>query len=502
MQCRCDLYTITPEMVTQEKYDELLRTYEALESKYRVLFEFTSYLKRMLFGRKSEKRIGADNSLQGTLFDMAPEAELVETPREVVTYERKKPSSKSGHAGRNPFTEDMPAEERVILHEAADPDTMERIGESVTEQLSMKPARLFVKRFIYPKYKDPLTGLILQAPAVESAFSRFKVDETVAAHVVVQKIVDHLPLYRQARIFERQKVTLAESTLGDIYSHVARQLLPLYEAHRKDVLSAGYINVDETPIKVLESEKKGAIHRGYYWVFHDPVARSTLFQYHPGRSQEAPQHMLRGFEGYLQSDAYVSYEPMGKVPGITLVGCLVHARRYFYEAKESDRALAEEALALFGAVYAVEERIRSQGLTGEEKLAYRQEHAVPALEELRRWMREKYEQVQRPTSPIRKAIDYSLKRWDRLTLYAGTHLLDPDNNRVENAIRPVAVGRKNYLFAGSHEAAQRSAMLYSLLGTCKNNGMNPYEWLTDVLVRLPSHPINRIRELLPQYNRG
>ena len=205
----------------------------------------------------------------------------------------------------------------------------------------------------------------------------------VAADVVVQKIVDHLPLYRQARIFERQKVTLAESTLGDIYSHVARQLLPLYEAHRKDVMSAGYLNVDETPIKVLESEKKGASHRGYYWVFHDPVARSTLFQYHPGRSQEAPQHMLRGFEGYLQSNAYVSYEPMGKVPGITLVGCLVHARRYFYEARESDRALADEALALFGAVYAVEERIRSQGLTDEEKLAYRQEHAVPALEELR-----------------------------------------------------------------------------------------------------------------------
>ena len=253
---------------------------------------------------------------------------------------------------------------------------------------------------------------------------------------------------------------------------------------------------------MLESEKKGASHQGYYWVFHDPVARSTLFHYHPSRSPAAPQHMLSGYRGYLQTDAYAAYEQFGNVPGITLVGCLVHARRYFHEARVSEKALAEEALALFGAVYAVEERIRSQGLSGAEKLVFRQQHAVPALDALHRWMRERYEQVHRPTSPIRKAIEYSLKRWDRLTLYAGTDLLDPDNNRVENAIRPVAVGRKNYLFAGSHEAAQRSAMFYSMMGTCKANGINPYDWLTDVLRLMPAHPINRIRELLPQYKQG
>jgi len=489
-------------MVTQEKYDELLRMYEALESKYRRLFEFTAYLKRMLFGRRSEKRVGVDDSAQGTLFDVAPEVEEPAGQREVISYERRRKSANVGHPGRNPFADDMPAEEKVIIHEAADPETMERIGESVTEQLSMKPAQLFVKRYIYPKYKDPETGLILQASSVESAFTRFKVDETVASHVVVQKTVDHLPLYRQARIFERQRVTLSESTLGDIYAHVARQLTPLYDAHRKDVLSAGYLNVDETPIRVLESEKRGASHQGYYWVFHNPVGRSTLFHYHPSRSPAAPQHMLADFQGYLQTDAYAGYEQFGDVPGITLVGCLVHARRYFHEARGSDKALAEEALALFGSVYAVEERIRSQGLTGADKLSYRREHAVPALDALHEWLRQKYEHVQRPSAPIRKAIEYSLKRWDRLTIYAGTDLLDPDNNRVENAIRPVAVGRKNYLFAGSHDAAQRSAMFYSLLGTCKAHGINPYEWLSDVLRRMPAHPINRIRELLPQYSQG
>ena len=489
-------------MVTQEAYDELLKRHQALESRYQKLFAFVTYLKRMLFGRRSERLISPVNGLQGTLFDMEPVLDETEERKDTITYERRKGSRKGVHQGRNPFTEDMPAEEKEILHEAADPETMERIGESVTEQLAMKPVQLYVKRYIYPKYKDPDTGLIFQAPAVESAFSRFKVDETVAAHVVVQKTVDHLPLYRQARIFERQKVTLAESTLGDIYSHVAKQLLPLYEAHRREVMDAGYLNVDETVIKVLDSDKKGSTHQGYYWVFHNPATRSTLFHYHPSRSAAAPQHMLQGYEGYLQTDAYAAYEEFGQVPGITLVGCLVHARRNFYEARASDRALAEEALARFSDVYAVEEQIRAAGLTGAEKLAWRQQHAVPALNALHAWLREKYEVVQRPSSPMRTAIEYALKRWDKLSLYAHTDILEPDNKRVENAIRPVAVGRKNYLFAGSHDAAQRSAMFYSLLGTCKAHGINPYDWLTDILRRLPSHPINRVRELLPQHYRA
>jgi hypothetical protein len=164
--------------------------------------------------------------------------------------------------------------------------------------------------------------------------------------------------------------------------------------------------------------------------------------------------------------------------------------------------LAEEALALFGQIYAVEKHIRETGLVGEEKLAWRQAHAVPALEALHSWMKEKYAELRRPTSRMRMAIEYTLKRWDKLSLYAGTVLLDPDNNRVENAIRPVAVGRKNFLFAGSHDAAQRSAMFYSLLGTCKAHGVEPFTWLSDVLQKLPTHPINRIKDLLPQYYKG
>ena len=172
-----------------------------------------------------------------------------------------------------------------------------------------------------------------------------------------------------------------------------------------------------------------------------------------------------------------------------VVGCMTHARRKFFNAKVADKTLAEQALTLFGAVYAVEKHIREEGLTGEDKLAFRQKHAVPALAALHAWMMHRYEGGLRPTSTICGAIEYALKRWDKLTIYATTHLLDIDNNKVKNAIRPVTIGRKNFMFAGSHDAAQRSAMLYSLLGSCKAHGVIPFEWLKYVLDRIHTHPI-------------
>ena len=507
-------------MVTQDKYDELNLMYEQLvterddyrsykeklenrleqsDKRIQELMEQLILLQRRMFVGRSERQKISVNDLQGSLFELEalPEEKVVE--KELITYERRKPSDKSSHAGRNPFPGHLPAEEKTILHPLADPNTMIHIGTDVSERLSMRPAQLFIKRYLYPKYKDQITGVIYQAPALDSAFARFKVDESVAAHVVVQKTIDHLPLYRQAKIFERQKVTLAESTLGDLYAHVAKLLLPLYEAHRKDVLSGGYLNVDETTIQVLDSDKKGASHRGYYWVCYNNPSKKVLFVYDSSRARGAPQKILIDFQGYLQTDGYSVYEKFDDVAGITLVGCLAHARRKFFEAKVSEKAMAEEALLLFGKVYAVEKHIREAGLSGEDKRAWRQAHAVPALAELHTWLTEKYASVKRPKSRMRRAIEYTLKRWDKLTIYADTYLLDPDNNLVENAIRPVAIGRKNFMFAGSHDAAQRSAMFYSLLGTCKALGIEPFAWLSDVLRRIPTHPINRIKELLPQY---
>jgi transposase len=458
-------------------------------------------LQRMVFGSKSERQtVEAASSLQGTLFDVPPLGEEVVVSAEQVSFERRQTEVRPAHPGRHAFPEHLRREEHLVLPTDIDTTGMRKIGEDVREQLSFTPSQLFVRKYIYPKFLDSVTGLIYQAPALERSFSRYSVDTSVASHVVVQKTIDHLPLYRQARIFERQGVKMAESTLGDIYKQTATILTPLYEAHRKDVLDGGYLNVDETTIRVQDSDKKGATHQGYYWVYYNNPSKTVLFVYDPSRARGAPQKILKGFRGYLQTDGYSAYEEFGNVPGITLVCCMAHARRKFFDAKMSDKASAEEALAMFGQVYAVEKHIREMELSGAVKLAYRQQHSVAALKALHAWMMDKYTAKDLlPSSPIHQAVEYTLKRWDKLILYAQTDLLDPDNHRVENSIRPVAIGRKNYLFAGSHDAAQRSAMLYSMLGTCKAQGVEPFAWLNDVLKRLPFHPINRIKELLPQY---
>ena len=507
---------VSVDMISREEYDVFVDKYEALEArvshqmvsremyeellgKYEQVLPYISYLQRILFGTRSERRVAAVNPLQGSLFAPPEEPAKPEVvPTETITYERRK-KTQASHPGRKPLADHLPRTIIEVVHPEADPATMERLSNPFTEQLAMRPVQFYVKRFVYPKYLDQASGRIYQAAAVDGPFARYSVDESVAAHVVVQKLVDHLPLYRQARIFERQGVELSESTLGDLFAQVARLLTQVYEAHLKDVLGSGYLNVDETTIQVLDSDKKGATRQGYYWVYYDPGRRSVLFDYDQGRGQEAARKVLKGYQGYLQTDGLQVYDSYGKVPGVTLVGCMAHARRKFFDARSADKSLAEAALSLFGAVYAVEKHIREAGLTGEAKLAYRQAHALPALQALHTWMTTHYESNLRPSSPIRGAIEYALRRWEKLTVYAGTDLLDIDNNKVENAIRPVTIGRKNYMFAGSHEAAQRSAMLYSLLGTCKAHGINPFDWITDVLGRIHTHPVSRIRELLPQY---
>jgi transposase len=185
-------------------------------------------------------------------------------------------------------------------------------------------------------------------------------------------------------------------------------------------------------------------------------------------------------KGFLQTDGYSVYEEFGNVPGITMVGCMAHAQGKFFDAKVSDKTSSKEALAFFCNVYAFEKYTRETGLAGEEKRAWRKAHAFPALESLHAWLMEKYTSGGIPSSPIRQTVEYTMKRLDKIILYAQKDLLDPDNNRLENSIRPVAIGRKNYLFAGSHDAVQRSAMLYSLLGTCKAQGIEPFSWLCDV----------------------
>jgi hypothetical protein len=261
-------------------------------------------------------------------------------------------------------------------------------------------------------------------------------------------------------------------------------------------LNSSYLQADETTIKVLDKDKKGKTHLGYYWVYRAPLKNMVLFDYRQGRGGGGPQEVLKNYKGYLQTDGYEVYEHFAKTEGITLTGCMAHARRKFIEAQNNDSVRAEYILMHMQTLYELERQAQQEQLTVEQRYALRQEKALPILDTLHEWMKYNYQSVT-PQSPIGKAIAYSLQRWDKLCVYTTNGALLIDNNLVENSIRPVALGRKNYLFAGSHNAAQRSAMIYSLLGTCRINNINPYDWLRDVFEKIPTHPINKIEDLLP-----
>lgn len=316
------------------------------------------------------------------------------------------------------------------------------------------------------------------------------------AQIIIDKYVDHLPVHRQMQRFERAGVKLPYSTLTDWVSATAKLIAPLYEALKRQVLQSGYLHADETPIKVMDKDKKGQTHRGYYWVYQDSIHKLVFFDYQQSRGREGPVAILETFQGYLQTDGYSAYEIFDKRSGIILMHCMAHARRMFHEALENDAARASYALEEMGKLYSIERNCKEQELSYTETAEVRGQKSTPILESLGKWMKAQYLQVT-PKSAIGKALAYSIERWDRLSLYTQEGKLTIDNNPVENAIRPVAVGRKNYLFAGSHEAAQRSAMLYSLLGSCKMHGVEPFQWLKTVLERIADHPINQISDLLP-----
>ncbi len=389
----------------------------------------------------------------------------------------------------------LPREEHIIEPQV-DVTGWKQIGKEITEELERIPGKLFVRQYLRPKYVNPLTGEIVIGELPVRPIDKGIAGPGLLAQIVIDKYVDHLPIYRQAHRFEREGMKLPVSTLADWISGTCHLLEPLYEVHRKLVLNSNYLQADETPIKVLDKDKKGATHRGFHWVYHAPVNRLVLFDYREGRGREGPKECLRNFGGYLQTDGYAVYEDFDKRTGITLMHCMAHARRMFDQALDNDRQRAEHVLTEMQKLYAVEQLGRDKSLSPEELHALRQEQSVPVLENIKAWMMDIYPQVL-PESTIGKAIGYSLKRWDKLSLYTTDARLQIDNNLVENAIRPVAIGRKNYLFAGSHDGARRAAMLYSFLGTCKINNVNPFEWLRDILLRIPAHSVNKLEQLLP-----
>lgn len=457
-------------------------------------------LQRMLFGQKRE-RFEPPNQL---LLPFEPSQQQVEQQAEQLTeqiaYVRKK-QQLSAHKGRVALPDHLPVEE-VEIYPEGDLSEMICIGKEITEELECIPARFFIRRYIRYKYASKTKEDVLIGQLPERVIERGIPGPGLLAQILVDKYADHLPLYRQRQRFLRENIPIAASTLEGWARQGMERLSMLYEHLVADTKTKGYLQADESPIKVLDSNKKGSCHRGYYWpaprwVYHSPIDKTVLFDYQPSRGAKAVQQMLEDFKGYLQTDGYAAYEKIGQRQAITHLACWAHARREFEKALTNDKSRAEIALTLIQQLYAVEAQAREHNLSPSERKVLRLEKALPIINALGKWNSQQVK-LTLPKSQIGKAMRYSVERWEALSVYLYDGILEIDNNLVENAIRPVALGRKNYLFAGSHDAAQRAAMIYSFLAICKKHQVNPYQWLKHTLENIISINHKNITDLYPQ----
>ena len=480
--------TVKPkEFVSKEKYEKLLSDYEYLKQQL-------NELKRLIFGSKSERFIPSDES-QLHLFETLEEA-ATERQTEEISYTREKSVKEKKQAIRAKLPSHLPRVEEIIEPENIE-EGSKKIGEEITEILEYNPAKIFVRKFIRPKYAKPNGEGVVIADLPTLPVPKGNAGASMLAFLMVSKFVDHLPFYRQIQIFKRQNLILSDSTLNGWFNATADLLSPLYDVLQKQLLQSDYIQADESPIGVQESHKKGSLHTGYQWVYRSPVERLVLFKYHPSRERKAPEEMLKKFSGSLQTDGYQGYQNMKTTGYITRLACMAHARRYFDKASDNDKKRAEYMLVQMQRLYEIERKARERNIDFETRKRYRQIYAKPVLAEIKNWLNKNIQEVL-PKSAIGKAVAYTLNLWPQLEEYVNDGKYEIDNNLIENSIRPLALGRKNYLFAGSHKAAQRAAMFYSFFATCKINDVEPLAWLTDVLTRIPDHKANKLSELLPQ----
>jgi transposase len=487
--------------ISKTEYQQLIlmkAESEKLKSEIEWLKHQLSQLQKMIFGTKSERFIAPD-PLQGSLFDF-PAAETAEKQVEEITYTRtKSEKAEKKHPYRAEIPAHLPRKVEVIEPDII-PEGARKISTSITETLEYEPPSIFVRQIQRPKYavqsNDEATTIIT-AELPSLPIPKGNAGASMIAHILVSKFVDHLPYYRQSQIFKRQNLHIPDSTIGGWANRsIEDWLVPLWEALKSQLLSTGYLKADETPMPVLSEDKPGATHRGFHWVYHDPVRRLVVFDYRQTRGQDGPKSFLKDYSGYLQADGYSVYDNLAPPERITLLACMAHARRKFDQAKGNDPKRAGEAMLMIQDLYKIERKAQEQELSYEAIKELRQQESVPILDKFEAWLIDQSIKVL-PKSTIGIAINYTKGLWPRLKRYVEDGRFQIDNNQIENTIRPVALGRKNYLFAGSHQGARNAAVIYSLLSTCKLRGVEPFEWLKKTLTVIPDYPANQIHQLLP-----
>ncbi|WP_416233086.1 IS66 family transposase [Castellaniella sp.] len=482
-------------MHTLGRTQQELHTSKTLNEK--LTFEI-AMLRRFRFGKRGEQLLPG---VQGSLLEEAVDEDLVEIEAQLAALNPKADpaSDPKDKPKRTALPPDLPRIE--IRHEPHSATCtcgcqLKFVRDEVSEKLDYTPGTFTVERHVRPILACPQCETITQAPMPAYVIDKGLATPGLMAHVLVAKYADHLPLHRQEGIFARAGLRIARSTLAEWVGACGFALQPLVAALREEILAHRVLHADETPVKLLKPGSR-ATHKAYLWAYTPgafEALQAVVYDFTEGRAGAHAREFFGDWAGSLVCDDYVGYKACFTA-GITEVGCMAHARRKFFDLHAASQSpVAAQALEYIGSLYAIEREARD--LAPDARLARRHQAARPLADKYHEWMLAQRSRVPDGSGTAR-ALDYSLKRWVALTRYLDDGMLPIDNNRIEQQIRPIAVGRNNWLFAGSLRAGKRAAAVMSLVQSAKLNGHDPYAYLKDVLTRLPTHPNSRIGELLP-----
>ena len=481
----------------------------ALQTQVRSLTEQLEWFKRQLFGRRSEKRLRVMDSAEQPLLDGLVDSETLSSsspePTEQITYERRKRKQRGEGCVTDEglrFDESVPVQTINLSApqlEGPRADEWEVISYKTTRRLAQRPASYVVLEYIRPVIKHKSTGKLMTVPAPSALWEGTVADVSVVAGLVEDKCVYYLPVYRQHQRMSGGGIRLSRAALSTWVHRAAELLRPVYDAQLRHILRSKIVAMDETPIRAGREHGKAKMHRAWLWPVygdHDEIA----FTYSPNRGRAHVLETLGQFEGTLLCDGWSAYEHYAKRNGcVTHAQCWSHTRRHFERAEPVEPGAVAEALELIGQLYQVEQHIAKHKLNGEGKRGYRIEHARPVVEEFFEWCRHQCQRIELvPSNPLSKALAYAREREVALSVYLTDPGLQIDTNHLERAIRPVAIGRKNWLFCWTEVGAERLAILHSLVSTCRLHGIHPYTYLVDVLQRISIHPDSAVEELTPR----